>query len=323
MRNYVKKSLLELERKIYVLGGLFLDTFRRENGLIKRRIGNHVMYLDPKDSGISKTLRRMRPNGEMREPAFMHILTKETKKGMTALDLGANIGYVTLILAELVGNTGQVYALEADPKNFKILSKNINTNGYNHFVYPYHLGGSNKTGNLRFYQSAHSNLGSMHKTEHANYSVDVPVTTMDDFFKDKELPNFIKMDIEGHEVEVLEGMYQTLKNSRPPVKLLMEVHAEFYSETHSLELQLRRLLELGFKTKSVISAGTAQPDFFAKHGYAPSKVCKIGSARLERGIYTNISDEHMLITACRKHKQFIRSHNRYVTKIVRAIMIEK
>ena len=125
VKNLGKSVLSELERKACVLMELFLDVFRRENGLIKRKIGNHLMYLDPKDDGISKTLRRMTPKSQMREPAFMHIVKQEIREGMVALDLGANIGYVTITLAGLIGETGTIYALEPEPRNFNILSKNI------------------------------------------------------------------------------------------------------------------------------------------------------------------------------------------------------
>jgi len=300
---------------------LIFDIFRREDGLVKRKIGHHVMYLDPKDQGISKTLRRLNATDQMREPAFMYIIEKEAEKGMVALDLGANIGYVTLILAEIVGDAGQVYALEPDPNNFRILNRNINANGYNQFVYPFNLGGSNITGNMLFYSSDSSNLGGMSKTEHTSDAIDVAVTTMDKFFENKPAPNFIKMDIEGHEVEVFKGMYQTLKRAAFPVKILMEVHPMFYSDSHSLEVELKRLLDIGFKSKYVVTAGVAKPDFFAEHGYEPKKVFNVGL--MQRGLYTDISNEHMLIAACREHKQLIKSYNKYVNKIVRAIMIEK
>jgi len=309
--------------KLKMAFGYFLDIFRRRNGLIERRIGNHIMYLDAKDDGISRTLRHMDPKGQLREPCFMYILTKEIEKGMVALDLGANIGYVTLFMAEGVGRTGKVFALEPDPKTYDTLCKNIEVNQYNDLVYPHCLGGSDKTGSMAYYRSAHSNLGGMEKTGHAKEVVEVPVSTMDDFFENKEFPNFIKMDIEGHEVEVLEGMYETLKNAPSPVKILMEVHPIYYSDDHSLEGQLRRLLELGFKTKYVVSAGIARPDFFIENGYEPFKVYKIAHTKLERGIYTGISDEHMVIAASRKHRQFSKKLNLNLNSIVRAVMIEK
>lgn len=321
MKISSKENFLNIATKGYNTLGLLLDVFRREDGLVKRKIGSHLMYLDPKDPGISRTLRTMRANSQMREPAFMKVLKKEVEKGMTAIDIGANIGYVTLILAELVGETGHVYALEPVFRNFEILTKNIEINGYKDFVKLYQIAASNHKGGLRFYMSDKSNLGGAVRTGHARHTIDVPAIIMDDFFKDKKIPDFIKMDIEGHEVEVLEGMRHILKTAKRPMKILIEVHPSYYSEDHSLEKQLRNLIGIGFHTKYVISAGIAKPRFFAEHSYEPREIFTTGN--IQRGIYTDISDEHMLIAACRRHTQYLEPQKRYTEKIVRAIMIEK
>jgi len=292
-----------------------------KDGLVKKQIGNNIMYLDLKDAGLSAQLMTMRHGSPDREPAFMKILRQEVTEGMTAMDIGANIGYVTLIMAELVGPSGRVYALEPEPRNFKILLKNIELNGYSNFVFPYQLGISNISGVSKFYASNKSNLGGMVASKHSKYVIDIAITTLDDFMKGKGCPNFIKMDIEGHEVEALEGMYHTLKNAESPVKILIEVHPTYYSQDHNPEKQLRRLIDIGFNTKYVVSAGVAKPDFFAIHGYEPAKV--FHTVSLYRGIYTNVSNEHMLMAACHKHRQFIKHKNQYTDKIVRSIMIEK
>lgn len=291
------------------------------DGLVRKRIGNNIMYLDPKDRGLSAQLMGMRSGSLDREPAFIKILKQEVKEGMTAIDIGANIGYVTLIMAELIGPTGRIYALEPDPRNFQILSKNIQANGYSGFVFPYQMAVSNISGVSKFYVSDKSNLGSMVQDERSKYAIDVAVTTLDKFVRDKGSPNFIKMDIEGHEVEALEGMSNTLKNAESHVKILIEIHQMYYSDTHDLEPQLKRLIDIGFNTKYVVSAGVAKPDFFAMHGYEPVEVFCTGD--WYRGIYTNVSNEHMLIAACRKHRQLIEHKKMYTDKIVRAIMIEK
>lgn len=293
----------------------------RKDILIKRKVGNHMMYLDLKDPGLSAELMHMRPGDPEREPAFMKILRQELEKGMTAIDIGANIGYVTLIMAELVGPSGRVYAIEPHPHNYSILVKNIEANGYAGLVFPYQIGISNVSGMLTLHVSDASNLHSMSAARHSKASIDIQVSTLDDFMKDKGYPNFIKMDIEGHEVEALDGMYNALRNAEPPVRILMEVHPMYYSETHSLERQLRRLMAIGFNTKYVVSAGLPRPDFFAEHGYEPKEV--IGAGCWCRGIYTDISNEHMLMAACHEHDQFIEHENFHTTKIVRSIMIEK
>jgi len=294
----------------------------RKDSLIKRKIGNHIMYLDQTDPGLSAALMNRKPRSPEREAAFMKILRQELTEDMTAIDLGANIGYVTLTMAELVGPSGRVYAIEPHPRNYSILVKNIEANGYTSFAFPYQMGISNVSGVSKFHISDKSNLHSMSATKHSKASINIPISTLDDFMKDKGYPNFIKMDIEGHEVEALEGMYNTLRNAEPPVRILMEVHPMYYSETHSLEKQLRRLIDIGFTTKYVVSAGIPKPDFFAKHGYEPKEVIDTGG--FHRGIYIDVSNEHMLMAACHEHEKFLIGHrNLYSTKIVRSIMIEK
>ena len=75
---------------------------------------------------------------------------------MVAFDLGANIGYITLILADLVGKNGQVYAVEPSPRNFEILTKNIELNNCADRVSAYQLAISDKDGMTSFFLSSSS-----------------------------------------------------------------------------------------------------------------------------------------------------------------------
>jgi hypothetical protein len=126
------------------------------------------------------------------------------------------------------------------------------------------------------------------------------------------------MDIEGHEVEVLEGMYDLVKNKQFNCKIVMELHPVHYSEDHSLEYWMKKFLECGFKTKYVISAGVIEPDLFKEWGYKP-----IESFKSNRGLYDNFSDEHMLKACCYINKQWMPSKNKYSPKIARFVMIER
>jgi FkbM family methyltransferase len=308
------RSLLRaLERTKYRLNS--------KDGLVKKRIGDHVMCLDTRDRGLSSYLLRLKPDSPEREPAFMKVLRQELRQGMAALDIGANIGYTTLAMAKLAGPSGKVYAFEPEPRNFELLRKNIEANKYSSFVYPLQLGISNYSGVTRFYVSNHSNLCGMAPAKHSKYTINVRVITVDDFMKDKECPDFIKMDIEGHEVEAIEGMYSTLNSATAPVKLLLEVHQKYYSAKHDLEKQLRRLLASGFTTKYVISAAVARPDFFMERGYEPVEVFQTG--KWSRGIYTDVSDEHMLQVACHECRQSVEHKKLHINRVVRAIMMEK
>ena len=307
-----------------------------DTDLTKTRIGNHLMYLDNKDPGISRALKKpLWWKKWAREPEFMDIIHDEVTDGMVAFDIGANIGHITLILVELVGPGGHVYAVEPSPRNFEILKKNIKLNNYSDRVTPYQIAISNRNINSKLYLSKSSNLHSLTSSFNTEESVDVTVLKADEFFKDKLLPNFIKMDIEGSEVEAIQGMMETLKKAKPPVKILLEVHPMYYSKEHSLENQLRKLIDMGFHAKYVISAGVAMPDFFVERGYTPQRVYNSGS--WSRGMFKNISTQDMIAAACYPNKQLVKRRfwsvvrkpwllfNRtiYSEKIVRGLLLEK
>jgi FkbM family methyltransferase len=197
--------------------------------LIKKKVGNHEMLLDKTDHGISRVLiKKSNSRKWPREPEFMDIITDEITEGMVAFDLGANIGYITLIMADKVGKSGHVYAVEPDPRNFAILEKNIQLNNYTERISSYQTAISNRNETCRFFLSKSSNLGSLRATGNTKGAIDVTAQTGDAFFSDKLQPDFIKMDIEGAEVEALEGMLKTLEKKKGVVKILMETHSMYY-----------------------------------------------------------------------------------------------
>ena len=268
-----------------------------------------------------------------REPEFMDIVKKEVKPGMVALDIGANIGYVTLFIANYVGPKGYVYAVEPSPRNFEILKKNIELNHLQSRVDTFQFAFSTKSGVRDLNISTESNLHSFKKTKHSVDVVEVKTVTIDDFFDNKQPPNFIKMDIEGAEVEVLSGIDIILNNVTKPMKILMELHPMYYQEGN-MDEQMQRLFDAGFKVKYLVSAGLARPDFFAQRGYEPIKVYKTG--HWSRGLYINISNDDVIQSISSEFNQLVRYSFRSIIKnpfliknpitstpkIVRAIMME-
>ena len=84
--------------------------------------GNKI-YLDENDSlFLSSSIRH--------EQTIVNLVKNEIKKGDVVIDIGAHIGYYTVLFAKLVGPKGKVFAFEASPTNFEILKKNVNVNGY-------------------------------------------------------------------------------------------------------------------------------------------------------------------------------------------------
>lgn len=290
--------------------------------LIHKDFGEHEMYLLAKDRGISKTLAK--PGGyKKREIEFMTLIREQLKPGEVAFDIGANIGYVSLVMAMLVGERGHIYAVEPDSTNFKVLTKNVALNKYESRFTLERLGISDMVGNLTFHRSKRSNLGSFEKIhKDCPGTEDTPVVTLDEYLKDKdELPTFYKMDVEGHEVKVIRGMRETAKRSLSGTKVLIEVHPQFFGPDLHFEPELRAMVDIGFRFKYVISAAIAQPKLFKERGYSPKRVYE--SSGWYRGVYDDISTEDAIYFCSNAHHEYVPRRGKSTKKIVRAIMLEK
>lgn len=156
------------------------------------------------------------------EPRETQIVVEEVKEGDVVLDIGANIGYYTLLFARLVGDQGKVFAFEPDPVNFSLLERNVLINGYRN-VTLIRKAVWNETGGLRLY------LDDRHKGDHRVYdshdgreSIVIDAVRLDDYFQDcSSRIDFIKMDIQGAEAMAVDGMRLLLRRNRH-VKLLTE-----------------------------------------------------------------------------------------------------
>lgn len=122
--------------------------------------------------------------------------------------------YYTLLLAKLVGRNGKVYAFEPDPTNFNVLRKNVELNGYKNVILE-QKAVSNKSGSTRLFLKKNS------AGEHAIYDLHdgrefvlVETVTLDEYFKYYNgNVNLIKMDVEGAEGGIFQGMQELLKRS--------------------------------------------------------------------------------------------------------------
>ncbi len=178
-------------------------------------IQGHKMLLDDKDSINLASM-------GVYEPAEVALVRSQVKQGDTVLDIGANIGYYSLIFAELVGDTGKVYAFEPDPSNFALLCQNIELNDYDN-IEPIQKAVSNDNTVLNLHLcDANYGMHRIYDSICCSEQVEVEAIRLDDFFADfKGAINFIKMDIEGAEYAALQGMQQLLTQHQA-VKLLME-----------------------------------------------------------------------------------------------------
>jgi FkbM family methyltransferase len=156
------------------------------------------------------------------EPAETALFEREVRPGMTVLDVGANIGYFTLLSARLVGPEGRVFAFEPDPDNFRLLNRNITDNGYRN-VTAVNAAVTDRDGTLRLHRSA-VNSGDHRAYDSADGrpAVEVRAVRLDSLDLGGGA-DFVKMDIQGSEWAALRGMERLLSAERSPrLRLLME-----------------------------------------------------------------------------------------------------
>ncbi|MEO9308168.1 MAG: FkbM family methyltransferase [Nitrososphaera sp.] len=149
------------------------------------------------------------------EPAV--LLVFKPKKDQIVLDIGANIGKYTILAGKKVGIHGKIIAVEPMTKTFQLLQKNIKENGLERIVTPLKVGISNKIGTARFYyKEGHSGASTM-TAQVSNEYDDVNLTTIDEIVKEQNLDrlDWIKIDVEGLEYEVLSGASNSILQFRP------------------------------------------------------------------------------------------------------------
>lgn len=179
------------------------------------------MFLDPGDS-LDLSI-----NGVYGE-LDTKIVREQIKEGDIVVDVGANIGYYTLIFAQLVGKSGKVIAFEPEPKNFEILKKNIAINNYDNVIVEQKIV-SEKCGSMKLYVSDSDIVG--HRIQQMGdleHFVEVESVTLDDYMKKLNLDekvNFIKIDVEGAEPNVLEGSKEILEKN-DHLKIFTEFNRE-------------------------------------------------------------------------------------------------
>jgi FkbM family methyltransferase len=171
-------------------------------------VDGHDMLLDPVDS------LRLSIVG-VYEPFETSLVKKLLRPGDVAVDVGANIGYYTLLFARAVGPEGRVIAFEPEPTNFAILERNVKVNGYEERVHLVQAACGPRSGTTKLFLSD-SNMGDhtlLALDDRTDRSVDVEETTLDDVVADVDLIRLLKVDVQGGEMGVMAGAPRTLGNT--------------------------------------------------------------------------------------------------------------
>mgnify|MGYP001175914766 CR=1 FL=1 len=294
------RGLLALIGAIYnhLIAAFMRDVLQRR--YIERKIHNYRMFLDLKDRGLSRSLLLF----ATREVDHKVLLERIVKSDMTIYDIGANIGYYPLMELGLIGPGGKLIAIEPVANNIQVLKKNLALNNYqNEDSNVEVLSGavSNSTGTQSFHLSSHSNLGTFHPSGSASdlitgETVEVPTFTVPELAGRYGPPDLIRMDVEGHEVEILDGMIESIKTKKMQPSIIFETHLTRYSQIHSMERTLQNLFRCNYGVSLAATSQQSGTDRLAALGYTLGP--PIITDGVERVIIENIENDHAIQLIC-------------------------
>ena len=208
-----------------------LDQHLAPGALCLVPFGDHALYVDPRDDKIALKLMAGRCWQRRELETAIDALgnANALRRGGLFIDVGANVGALSIYAMKSGAFSGSI-AIEPDPHNFALLTRNVSLNGFEHRVQAVEAAASAASGHLllarhRKNHGAHSVESTFH-TRPAE-CVGVRAFTIDDLLGEYAVvPNavsLVKIDVEGHELAVLEGMSQLLQ-ARVPI--LLELTAE-------------------------------------------------------------------------------------------------
>ncbi|MCC6798210.1 MAG: FkbM family methyltransferase [Candidatus Hydrogenedentes bacterium] len=184
------------------MNALFLEHLR---GSVVE-IDGHQFHLDPTDSLSLSVMGAFKP-------AETDLIAQRVQPGATVLDIGAHIGYFSLLFARRVGPAGHVYAFEPEPHNYKLLVRNVGENGYGS-VTCVQAAAHSANGSVTLYL-ANDNAAD-HRVapgQEDRETINVRALRVDDYLSSVARIDFIKIDVKGAELSVLQGMNSLLERS--------------------------------------------------------------------------------------------------------------
>jgi len=237
----------------------FFYKLKAKNGEYLKTIQGSKMLLVTKDVGISKEL-IMKGIHEKNSTEFYK---KTIKPGMHIGEFGANIGYYALLASKLLENNGFVYAFEPSPENFKQLKRNIELNNCSQLFELQNIGLGAENTEMKFYISTKGNMSSfIERAESGDIKnievLKVQVLKADEYFKNKKL-DFVRMDVEGFEIEIIAGMHEILSRTDKPKGLFIEVHSELLHKRNGSARQfIENLCSYGYEVEKGFYRGKSE-----------------------------------------------------------------
>ncbi|MFC7263063.1 FkbM family methyltransferase [Streptomyces lutosisoli] len=185
------------------------------------------------------------------EPHLTHWMQGRLRPGDTFVDVGANIGYFSVLASHQVGPRGQVVCIEASPRVHEVLTENLRANNCAN-VRSVNTAVSDGAQSLTFYLADSANLGAttaVRPTKTAESAFEMTAQTLPEILTEDELrrARLIKIDVEGAEAAVVRGLTPTLDRLPPDAEVVIEVSpGRLAKQGDSVADVISPLLQRGF-----------------------------------------------------------------------------
>ncbi|HXQ90009.1 MAG TPA: FkbM family methyltransferase [Acidimicrobiales bacterium] len=218
----IEAGLAQLRSDRYPHGPLY---FGDHTALVATRWGAK-MLVDTRDAAISPWI----VLDGLWETHVTAWLQQTLQPGQVFVDVGANVGYFTLLGAQLVGPGGRVVAVEAHPGLAELLRRNVIMNGLYGYVTTWHRAAWSSTTSVQLHQrlnfSGASSVGAigseaLGRLGDSEEMVEVQAVPLDDLLEGLPPVDVLKMDIEGAELQAFTGLSRTLEAS-PKISVMFE-----------------------------------------------------------------------------------------------------
>lgn len=201
---------------------------------LARVLGRYKMYVDTRDRGIAPHLML---DGYW-EMWVTETMLRTVRRGATAIDVGANLGFFTLLLADLVGQEGRVLAFEPNAGLADLLASSVAINGFAGTTAVHRCALGAVAGQVSLEVENHTPGGARVREDGGGT---IPIRRLDSFPEALDA-DFIKIDVEGHEQQVWRGMTGILARGNP-LTVFMEFTVERYGDPEGF---LSEILGEGF-----------------------------------------------------------------------------
>jgi FkbM family methyltransferase len=244
-REDAEREIQQRVQTVYLGGGLILA----------RVLGGSKMLLRSSDRGFS---RHVMLDGYW-ESWLTVFCARFLQPGMIAFDVGANLGYYTLLFANRVGAAGRVVAIEPNPETFELLNETVALNGYGGMTSLLCAAASARSGEsaelfVPLGEPKNATIAFSGNNRASELTALVPTVSIDELAKPLERVDFVKIDVEGAEPQVLEGMAVTIERFKPTI--LLEFNASRYRDPASI---LDRLVSVYGKIGEITTEGASRP----------------------------------------------------------------